>query len=185
MTALLPCRSIAAHGIDGSAPRQVRIGPVVVFVCRARPSRYNVVMDHRADNPLQQACAIPYRLREGEPEFCLITSIKRGKWGFPKGIIEPGETPEETAVKEAEEEAGLHGRIVGEPIGQYRYYKWGTTLLVTVYLMEVTGVDDDWEEAELRTRIWRRADEARAAVGRTELRQLLDVALERIRSHTG
>ena len=132
--------------------------------------------------PLLQAAVIPFRLRDGQPEFCLITSIRKGTWGVPKGIIDPGETAPQTAVKEAEEEAGLHGRIVGEPLGQYRYYKWNTTLEVTVYLMEVTAADDDWEEADLRDRVWRRADEARAAIRRDELRELLDVAIERISS---
>jgi phosphohistidine phosphatase len=140
-------------------------------------------MDVRHSNPLKQASAIPYRFRDGQPEFCLITSVSKGKWGFPKGIIDPGETAEQTAVKEAEEEAGVRGRIVGEPIGQYRYHKWGTTLLVSVYLMEVTEVDDDWEEAELRTRVWRGAEDTRAAVSRAELLPLLDAALERIRPH--
>ena len=58
-------------------------------------------MDHSETTPLEQASAIPYRLRDGQPEFCLITSISTGKWGFPKGIVDPGETPEETAIKEA------------------------------------------------------------------------------------
>ena len=131
-------------------------------------------------SPLLQAAAIPYRFRDGQPEFCLITSIRKGTWGFPKGIIDPGETAEETALKEAEEEAGLHGRIIGEPLGEYQYGKWNTTLSVTVYLMEVTVADDDWEEAELRSRTWCRAEEARATIYRNELRELLDVACKRI-----
>ena len=135
--------------------------------------------------PIQQACAIPYRCRDGQPEFCLITSIRKGTWGFPKGIIGPGETPEETALKEAEEEAGLHGRIVGKPLGQYEYRKWGTVLFVDVYLMQVTRADDDWDEADLRERAWCPADEARTAIHRQELRELLDAALERIESQPG
>lgn len=139
----------------------------------------------RDASPIEQASAVPYRFRDGQPEFCLITSTRSGKWGFPKGIIDPGETAEETAAKEAEEEAGLHGRIVGEPIGRYQYSKWSTTLRVTVYLMEVDGVDDDWEEADLRQRVWRGAEAAQAAISRPALRRLLDAALERIRSIEG
>ena len=139
-------------------------------------------MPFRQASPIQQACAVPYRWQEGRVEFCLITSTGKGTWGFPKGIVDPGETPEQTALKEAEEEAGLHGRIVGAPLGQYEYRKWNTLLVVTAYLMEVTAEDDDWEEADLRKRLWCRADAARAAIPRRESRELLGLALERIGS---
>jgi phosphohistidine phosphatase len=127
---------------------------------------------------------VPYRFRGGRPEFCLITASSKPTWGFPKGIIDPGETPEQTALKEALEEAGLHGRIVGEPLGGYEYRKWGAVLTVTAYLLEVAVADDDWEEAWLRERAWRRPEEARAVVHRDEHRTLIDAALERIKSTT-
>ena len=134
---------------------------------------------------IQQAAAIPYRYREREPEFCMITSIRQGTWGFPKGIIDPGETAEETALKEAEEEAGLHGRIAGDLLGRYEYCKWGAVLAVKVYLMQVTAADDDWQEADLRERRWFRAEEALAAIDRNELRELLAAARQRIESQSG
>jgi len=126
--------------------------------------------------PIPQACAVPYRRRRGRLEFCLVTSIRKGNWGFPKGIIDPGQT----ALKEAEEEAGLQGHVFDEPLGRYQYAKWGTTLVVTAFLMEVDSVDDHWEEAHVRQRRWCGAESARRILSRDELRRLLDAALARL-----
>ena len=131
-------------------------------------------------HPIPQASVVPYRKREGHVEFCLITSSSKKRWGFPKGIIDPGETAVETALKEAEEEAGLHGRLEGEPLGQYEYRKWGTVLPVTCYLMRVTAADDTWPESAWRERTWHSAREARAAMDRPELLDLLDSAMRRL-----
>jgi len=35
-------------------------------------------------------------------------------WSLPKGHIEPGETPEQAAVREVAEETGIHGRVLGQ-----------------------------------------------------------------------
>ena len=129
---------------------------------------------------IQQASAIPFRRQDDETQFCLITSIRKGNWGFPKGIIDPGETAEETALKEAEEEAGIHGRIIGAPLGSYDYAKWDTTLHVVVMLMEVTRTDAVWYEADVRERCWTSAEKARDLLSRGELIELLEKAVERI-----
>jgi 8-oxo-dGTP pyrophosphatase MutT (NUDIX family) len=129
-------------------------------------------------NPILQASAIPFRRRGDKLELCLITSSNRGHWGFPKGIIEAGDTAEQTALIEAHEEAGIRGRIVGEPVGEYRYQKWGTELEVTVFLMEVDAVDDDWQEAGMRQREWVDADEAMTRVADNEnLLRMLSASL--------
>jgi 8-oxo-dGTP pyrophosphatase MutT (NUDIX family) len=130
--------------------------------------------------PIQQVSAIPYRCAKDGAEVCLITSIKKGRWGFPKGIIDPGETYVQTALKEAHEEAGLHGRILDDPVGVYEYAKWGTTLSVTVVLMEVTQCDDDWEESEMRQRRWVTPDVARQLVARRDVQRLFELALTRL-----
>ena len=48
---------------------------------------------------------------QGKPE---------GTWALPKGNIDPGESPAETAVREVFEETGVHGRLV-EKLGDVRY----------------------------------------------------------------
>ena len=83
-----------------------------------------------------------------------------GTWGIPKGTVDPGQTHAETALKEAWEEAGVRGRLVGDSLGTYRYEKFGRPLTVMLYAMEVLEHHDDWDEADIRERMWASLDEA-------------------------
>jgi 8-oxo-dGTP pyrophosphatase MutT (NUDIX family) len=85
---------------------------------------------------------------------CLVTSSSGRRWVVPKGCLEPGKTAGEIALQEAWEEAGLVGVLRGEPLGSYLYDKYGSTCHVTVFLMEVTDVSDNWPERSLRRRVW-------------------------------
>ena len=47
-----------------------------------------------------------------------------GVWALPKGLIDEGERPEETALREVAEETGVEARLVGK-LGDVRYvYTW-------------------------------------------------------------
>ena len=102
----------------------------------------------------RQAAAIPFRRHDGRVEICLVTTIRTGRWTVPKGFIEPGSTAPETAVREAREEAGLHGRVVGGPVGYYDVAKEDGRHRVAAYLMRVDRADDAWEERSVRRRRW-------------------------------
>jgi 8-oxo-dGTP pyrophosphatase MutT (NUDIX family) len=101
-----------------------------------------------------QAGVIPFRRRRDAVEICLIRDKGGKKWKIPKGFVDPGETARQTALKEAWEEAGLRGRLVGSAIGSYAYEKWNLELIVAVFLMEVRTTEAEWEESESRERIW-------------------------------
>ena len=97
------------------------------------------------------AGGIVYRVTEAGPDFAICGRDSDGVWGLPKGTPNPGETLEETAVREVEEETGLKVRIV-DKIGviEYwfsregvRYHKW-----VHYYLMEAIGGDTSAHDLE-------------------------------------
>jgi phosphohistidine phosphatase len=131
-----------------------------------------------ADVP-RQAGAIAIRRIGGSLEVCLIRKRESKRWGIPKGIIDPGNTPEETALIEAEEEAGLHGRLIGAPLGTYRFDKWDTTFTVVVYLMEVLAQEDEWDEVDIRERKWTSFRKAASLLSSHPVRPLLDHAARR------
>ena len=108
----------------------------------------------------QQAAAIPIRRRGTDLQVCLIRKRLSGTWGIPKGTVDSGQTHETTALKEAWEEAGVRGRLVGDSLGTYQYEKYGRSLTVMVYVMEVLEHHHDWEEAGLRERKWASLEEA-------------------------
>ena len=102
----------------------------------------------------EQAAAIPIRRAGRTLQICVIRRKDANKWGIPKGLVDPGDTHEETALNEAWEEAGINGRLLGAAIGTYRYRKWGTRLTVAVYVMEVLEQAERWEESAFRQRRW-------------------------------
>lgn len=132
---------------------------------------------------VRQAGAIPVR----GGKVCLITSSNGKRWVIPKGLIEPGQTAGETALQEAWEEAGLVGTLNPEPVGSYLYDKWCGTCHVTVFLMDVTEVAQDWPERSLRQRSWVSTAGALARIEDPGLLEILRAALgkkERVRLAT-
>jgi 8-oxo-dGTP pyrophosphatase MutT (NUDIX family) len=129
----------------------------------------------------RQAAAIPVcRTADGTLQVCLIRRRQAGSWGIPKGFLDPGDTPAEAALREAYEEAGINGRIVGEAVGTYTYSKAGSRYTVAVFVMEVSEEERTWPEAWLRVRAWHDLDEALSLLGPHPVSSLLDRVRERI-----
>jgi 8-oxo-dGTP pyrophosphatase MutT (NUDIX family) len=65
-----------------------------------------------------------------------------GVWALPKGNIDPGESAEATALREVEEETGVHGRSLGK-LGDVKYvYTWAGERIfkvVSFYLVRYAG----------------------------------------------
>jgi len=128
----------------------------------------------------QQAGVIAIRRTGNGFEMCLIRRKESRGWGIPKGMVERGDSHEETALNEAWEEAGLKGRLIGDAIGTYEYEKWDLDLVVAVYLMDVLEQHDDWEEASYRDRTWRSLGEAASMLAEHPVLPLLERARSRL-----
>ena len=122
----------------------------------------------------RQVAAIPLRASDSGTRVCLIRRKGSAKWGVPKGFIDPGDTPEQAALTEAHEEAGLDGKIVGGRIGTYDYKKNDVVLTVAVFLMRVVKEESTWPEMGFRERRWCSIKEARALLKSHGVRRLLD-----------
>ncbi len=128
----------------------------------------------------EQAAVVPFRVRAGAVEIALITTSDRKRWILPKGWIDAGERPLQAALREAEEEAGLLGRVVGNVLHRYEYAKSRNRRGVAVFLMRVTEELERWPEDHRRRR-WVPLDEAHERLECEKLRAALACARRRLR----
>ncbi|NLA77715.1 MAG: NUDIX domain-containing protein, partial [Clostridiales bacterium] len=64
---------------------------------------------------------VVYRVINGEYRCLLIKNKRSAHWGFPKGHMERGETPEDTARREVLEETGVSIDIVPGFVSRSEY----------------------------------------------------------------
>ncbi len=112
--------------------------------------------------PVQEqvsAGGVAYRITDSGPEVVLVR-VGPARWQLPKGLVGENESPEQAALREVREEAGIDGQMlapietieywyVGSAGGQrYRFHK-----RVHFFLMAYRSgdpADHDWEVQEAR-----------------------------------
>jgi 8-oxo-dGTP pyrophosphatase MutT (NUDIX family) len=143
-----------------------------VIVWKPRWQKNSMGRKGSADN-YKQSGVIPYRKKQGKIEVMLITSRNKGRWIFPKGVIEANLNPRESAAKEAFEEAGVQGDVHRKLLGIYRHRKWGDMCTVEIYAMKVRKVHRKWDETD-REREWLSLKDALNRLRRDDLRRVME-----------
>jgi 8-oxo-dGTP diphosphatase len=113
------------------------------------------------------AGGVAFRWRNSKPEIAIVLMKPRLRWQLPKGIVDPGESPEATALREVREEAGIETDLLHliETIEYwYRSTKYGKPVrfhkFVHFYLLKYKGGDVSDHDHEVEEARWVSLDSA-------------------------
>lgn len=135
------------------------------------------------------AGGVIFRKTASGVEIALV-SVRGKAWCLPKGIVDKGETPEMTAIREVREETGLTGKIV-DKLGDisYWYYIKGENAkcrkTVSFYLMEYVRGDTSDHDAEVDSAEWLSFDAAFEKISYRGDRSILEKANSRLKQMQG
>ena len=131
------------------------------------------------------AGGVVYRRESDQVEVVIVSVGGQHRWQLPKGLVDKGENPELTAVREAREEGGVNSEIV-QHIETVEYWYAGLENGIRVrfhkrvhfYLMKYLSgdtKDHDWEVNEAR---WVPIEDAAAQLAFDNERRVMERARE-------
>jgi 8-oxo-dGTP pyrophosphatase MutT (NUDIX family) len=157
-------------------------------------------MPKKQDNPsttkvetLDQISAggVAFRWQDSNLEIAIVCVRPKLRWQLPKGIVDPGESPAMTAVREVKEEAGIETELIKliETIEYwYRSMKNGKPVrfhkFVHFYLLEYTGGDVLNHDHEVEESRWVSFDSAAEMLSFESEREVVVKAQEMITAKT-
>ena len=133
------------------------------------------------------AGGVAYRRTGAGLEVALVRVPPRDRWQLPKGIVEEGERPEATALREVREEAGLVTESEGELEtieywyvatrggARVRYHKFVHFYLLAFVSGDVRDHDREVDEAR-----WTGIDEAVERLAFANERRVVELAARRL-----
>jgi ADP-ribose pyrophosphatase YjhB (NUDIX family) len=125
--------------------------------------------------------------KNGELEILLIKDAKN-RWTIPKGHVEEGEEPQDTAAREIREETGLQEMEVYNWLGKvnFRYRRNHTLVLMTMHIYLVKGIGntdrlhpEDW----LSDIQWLPATTAVDSIAYEDIGKLMLLGMKKVREN--
>lgn len=114
----------------------------------------------------------------------LLIKDSYGRLALPKGLIEKGESPEQTALREIEEETGLKHLRVIEKLGEigYFYQLKGDKISKTVIFFLVEASDTELMTSwEIQGATWFEPEKAIESIAYENSKEIVRKAVKRVR----
>ncbi|MFL5489087.1 MAG: NUDIX hydrolase [Gemmatimonadaceae bacterium] len=157
-----------------------------------RPARAAAKKSPAAKLPIKDQVSsggVVFRLNQQNVEVVIVLVRPQNRWQLPKGLVEKGEDPAVTAVREAREEGGVFSEVV-QHIETIEYWYAGLDNGIRVrfhkrvhfYLLRYLSgdtKDHDWEVAEAR---WVPIEDAASQLAFDNERRVMEQARELIAS---
>ena len=133
------------------------------------------------------AGGVAFRRQDSDLEIAIVSVKPKLRWQLPKGIVDPGESPPVTAVREVKEEAGIETDLIklietieywyrsennGRPV---RFHKF-----VHFYLLEYRSGDVSNHDHEVEESRWVSFEEAIEMLAFKSEREVVEKAREMI-----
>ena len=149
------------------------------FVSKRRPVIEEVVRETTSGG-------IVFRRNDKDALEILLIKDAKNRWTIPKGHVEEGEEPQDTAEREIREETGLQEMKVGAWLGKvnFRYRRAHTLVLMTMHIYLVQGKGntnklqgEDW----LSDIKWLPANDAIDKIAYEDIGKLILLGMKKIR----
>ncbi len=133
------------------------------------------------------AGGVAFRRTKKNVKLVIVSVRPSLRWQLPKGIVDPGETPEITAVREVREEAGVNTELL-ELIDTVEYWyqrlQYGKQIryhkFVHFYLLQYIDGDVEHHDHEIEESRWVNFEEAIQMLAFQSERDVVAKAQERI-----
>ncbi len=125
---------------------------------------------------LTHAGVVVMRRDGSDVTYLVISSSDGNHWVLPKGHIDPGESPEETAARELKEETGVSGTVL-LPLTTQEFEVGDEAIRIQYFLALETGIGQGEEGRKLK---WLSSDRAQALLSFPDARTALQLAVKAV-----